>query len=71
MIFLFPRWDMLIPWRVRDYWPPLWGANGGEFFLDGHDVSTWGYYSQPDDYEGIFQEQREKMGLLNEMRLEP
>ena len=19
MIFLFPRWDMLIPWRVKEY----------------------------------------------------
>jgi len=21
MIFLFPRWDMLIPWRVIDFFP--------------------------------------------------
>ena len=30
MIFLFPRWDMLIPWRVV----PLGVAFGGGFYED-------------------------------------
>ena len=27
MIFLFPRWDMLIPWRVCFFQPPLTGKS--------------------------------------------
>jgi len=24
MIFLFPRWDMLVPWRVVSFWRTFW-----------------------------------------------
>ena len=54
MIFLFPRWDMLIPWRVYLAWPPpfnrrkaqhLWRCFG--FGHPGASDTKWAKYGQP------------------------
>ena len=53
MIFLFPRWDMWIPWRVLIQVPQITGKPWFQGKNDGFTKARSGNFSAPPPVEGL------------------